>query len=125
MVEKETKRNKPKFFRQTWHKMIKLGKTVKKKRKWRNAYGRHSKVRLNKRNHPMKPTIGWGSSNEMRNLIEGMKFIRVENVKQLNNVPKGFSILIGSIGKKKKIEILNKAKEMKIEVLNRYREEIK
>ena len=36
------KRSKPNFFRNGWHKKIKLGSTVKKSRKWRGEIGRAS-----------------------------------------------------------------------------------
>ena len=118
---KETgKRSKPRFLRNDWHKKIRLGRTVKKNRKWKGAKGRHNKLRLNRKGHTQRPKIGWGSSIENRNLIEGLKSLRVENLKDLKSVKKGMGIIIGKVGKKKKTEIILKAKEMKISVLNRY-----
>jgi ribosomal protein L32E len=60
-------RKKPKFLRNDWHKKIKLGSKIKKKRKWKAAYGRHNKIRLGRKGHPGRPKIGWGL---IRKLLE-------------------------------------------------------
>ncbi|MCK5449827.1 50S ribosomal protein L32e [Candidatus Pacearchaeota archaeon] len=123
MVEgdKTTKRSKPKFLRTDWHKHIKLGKTVKKARKWRGAKGRHNKLRLNRKGHPQRPKIGWGAEGETKGFVGGVEAVRVENLNMLNSLKKGIGIIIGSIGKKKRETIIAKAEEMKIKVLNKYR----
>ncbi len=123
--KKIEKRSKPKFLRNDWHKKIKLGSTVKRNRKWRGAKGRHNKLRLNRKGHTQRPKVGWGSSNEIKNKVEGLEVIRVENLKDLENVGKGVGIMIGRIGKKKREEIIVKAKEKKIKILNRYKEALK
>jgi ribosomal protein L32E len=118
---KETgKRSKPRFLRNDWHKKIRLGRTVKKNRKWKGAKGRHNKLRLNRKGHTQRPKVGWGSSGENRDLVGGLKILRIENLKGLESVKKGMGIIIGKVGKKNKDEIILKAKEMKISVLNRY-----
>lgn len=114
------KRNKPHFIRQIWHKHIKLGSTVKKKRKWRKAKGIHSKVRLGVAGKPKRPKIGWGASKEEKNKVNGLEVVRVENVKQLENLKKGQGVIVGKVGKRKRMEIIKKANEKKIEILNRY-----
>ncbi len=40
----------------------------------------------------------------------------VRNLKELENVQKNELVILGNIGAKKKIDILNKAKEMKLEI---------
>ena len=115
------KRNKPKFYRQTWHKVIRIGKTVKKKRKWRASKGRDSKIRLKMASHASRPTIGWGADKSIKGKVNGLYVTRVENVNDLAKVPKGNGIIIGRIGKRKLTEVLKKAGEMKLIVLNRYR----
>jgi large subunit ribosomal protein L32e len=108
------KRKKPEFARKDWHKKIKLGKGVKKNKKWRAVKGRHNKIRLSRRGHSVRPKIGWSSGEKRENII------LINNLEELGRVAKGKRIIIGKVGLKKRKEILSKAKEMKIEVLNKY-----
>lgn len=121
--EKKTiaKRNKPKFLRTDWHKKIKLGKTVKKNRKWKGAKGRHNKFRLCRKGRGQRPKIGWGVDSSVKNFIEGIKAIVVENIKGVEDVKKGQGIIIAKVGAKKRAEIIAKANEMKIKILNKYK----
>lgn len=123
MAEKNngTKRNKPKFLRNDWHKKIKLGSTVKKKRKWKGAKGRHNKLRLNKKGHSQRPKVGWGADTSAKNFIRGIRAVRIENIKELKTLKKDAGIIIGAVGKRKREAIITKAKEMKIKILNRYK----
>jgi ribosomal protein L32E len=117
MVEK---RKKPLFLRPGWYRLGRVGKTIKRKRVWRHAKGGDSKIRLKERGYAARPTIGWGSEKKVRNTIDGFKFIRIENLSQLEKVKKNEAILIASVGKKKKEEIKKKAEEMKLKILNKY-----
>ena len=121
MEKKITKRSKPKFLRTDSHKMIKLGKGVRKNQKWHKAIGRHNKIRLSRKGHSQRPKVGWGSPKGIRDLVLGIRSVRVENVKDLEKVGKRDGIVIGRVGKKKQREIIAKANEMKIKILNRYR----
>jgi ribosomal protein L32E len=114
--KKSVKRSKPKFLRTDWHKKIRLGRGLKKKQKWHGAKGRHNKLRLNRKGHSRRPKIGWGAERD-----EKGSFVRVENIGGLVGVKKGFGIVIGSVGARKRKEIIAKANEMKIKVLNRYK----
>ncbi len=116
----EITRNKPNFFRQGYNKMHKLGKKRAKKRVWRAAKGGDSVMRQKQRRAPAMPCIGWGSDKNVRGKLKGMDFVRVENLKQLEAVGKGNGIIIGRVGKKKKMELIKKANEMKLKILNRY-----
>lgn len=118
---KSVKRSKPKFLRTDWHKKIKLGKGVKKNQKWHGAKGRQNKLRLNRKGRMQRPKVGWGSDRNVRGFIDGVSTVRVENLQELESRKKGDGIIVGRIGKKKKISILKKAKEMGIVVLNRYK----
>jgi len=120
-VKKTIDRKKPGFLRKDWHKHIKLGKTVKKNRKWRAAKGRQNKIRLGVKGHQARPKVGWGASAEGKGFVEGVEVVRVENLKELANVKKGAGVIIGAVGKKKKMELIAKANEMKITILNKYR----
>jgi len=116
-----TARKKPGFLRKDWHKHIKLGKTVKKARKWRAAKGRQNKIRLGVKGHQARPKIGWCADARTKGFIGGIEAVRVENMKEMEAVRKGQGVIIGAVGKKKKTELIAKAKEMKITILNKYR----
>lgn len=115
-------RKKPDFYRQGWHKFLRLGKKVKKRRKWRHAGGGDSKTRLKERGKPTRPTIGWGADKSEFGKVNGFVPIRVENLMQIENVKKGEAIMIASIGKKKRMQIIAKANEKGIKILNKYPE---
>lgn len=117
------KRNKPIFLRQGWNRYIRLGKQIKKKRKWRAAVGGDSKTRLKERGKPIRPTIGWGSDKSIRGLVNGMVAERVENLMQLEKVQKGHGIIVAHVGEKKRKEIIAKANEKGIKILNKYKVE--
>jgi ribosomal protein L32E len=113
--------NKPKFIRRGWHKLIRLGSTIKKKRIWRGAKGRHNKIRLERRGQQARPKIGWGEKKSEKGKVEGMKLIRVESLKELAKIKSGEGIIIGSIGEKKRKDIIAIANERKIKILNKYK----
>ncbi len=115
-----TKKKIPEFKRKDWHKKIKLGSTVKKNRKWRHAYGRHNKIRLGIKGHGPRPKIGYSESKELRGKVEGIEAVRVENVMELARLEKNQGVIIGSVGAKKKKEIIAKANEMNLKILNKY-----
>jgi len=118
---KTTARKKPGFLRKDWHKHIKLGKTVKKARKWRAAKGRQNKIRLGVKGHQARPKVGWCADARTKGFVGGVEAVRVENMKELEAMEKGQGVIIGSVGKKKKTELIAKANEMKITILNKYK----
>jgi len=119
-VKKTVARKKPKFLRTDWHKKIRLGRGVKKNQKWHGAKGRQNKFRLNRKGRGQRPKVGWGAKNDTKNFVSGVEAVRVENLKELSNIKKGAGVIVGSVGKKKRMTLLEKAKEMGITVLNRY-----
>lgn len=119
---KTAKRKKPKFLRNDWHKKIRLGRKIKKKRKWHGAKGRQNKLRLNRKGHQQRPKVGWGASKNSKGFVQGVEVIRVENIKEVMAAKKGFGIIIAKVGAKKRLEIIAKANEMKIKILNKYRD---
>jgi ribosomal protein L32E len=118
-VKKTTARKKPKFLRTDWHKKIRLGRGVKKNQKWHGAKGRQNKFRLGRKGRAQRPKVGWGATNETKGYVDGLEPVRVENVKGLEGL-KGVGIIVGSVGKKKRLDIIKKADEMKLVILNRY-----
>ncbi len=116
------RRKKPLFYRQGWDRYIRLGKTVKKRRKWRGAKGGDSKTRLKENGYAIRPTIGWGSSHAIRNKVSGFTPVMVETMTDLAKVTdkKTQGVMIAHIGKKKRMEITSKANEMGLTILNKY-----
>lgn len=123
MAEKKTvsKRKKPKFLRTDWHKKIRLGKGVKKNQKWKGAKGRQNKFRLCRKGRAQRPKVGWGACAETRDQVSGVSAVRVENTQMLDGL-KNVGIIVGSVGAKKRAEIIKKAQEMKLKILNKYKE---
>ncbi len=113
-------KKKPKFFRRTWNKVIRMGKQSKKKRKWRRAYGRDNKMRLKEKAYGKMPSIGYGACRKDKDKINGMIVMKVANINDLKKIKEG-GIIIGSVGKKKRQEIIKKADEMKLKILNKYK----
>jgi ribosomal protein L32E len=120
-----TTRKKPGFLRKDWHKYRKLGKNIKSKRKWRAAKGRQNKIRLGVKGHQARPKVGWSADAKIKGFVGGMEAVRVENMKEMEAVKKGHGVIIGAVGKKKKMELIAKANEMKITILNKYRKAAK
>lgn|SRR3989338_4305844 len=106
-----------KFLRTSWIKKARLGLT-KKNRKWRRARGRHNKIRENKKGHITKVRIGFKKGKE-RFMTNGKIPARIENLRQMEKIKEGQSIIIGSIGNKKRKEIEKIASERKIIILNK------
>ena len=112
---KKIKGKKPDFIRQDAHKRAKLVK------KWRYPRGVHSKMRHRKKGYRRVVQVGWKSPNAVRGLHKnGLLPVLVSNVKGLLGLEHETQgvVVAGSVGTKKRIEILNKAKEMKLTVLN-------
>lgn len=114
-------RKKPSFKRQHWYRYFRLGKTVKRKRKWRALHGGDSKMRLQIRGKAATPSIGWGSEKINRGKVAGLYPTRIENMNQLLNMKKGESIIIASIGKKKRMTLIEEANKKGIKILNENR----
>ena len=107
-----------KFLRRTGDRYSKLGKGRKKKQVWRKPTGRDNKMREKRKGYPAVISVGYKKEKKLRGIIEGKELAIVKNIKELENVKKNEIAVIGSIGKKKKIEMAKKAREMKIQIHN-------
>jgi large subunit ribosomal protein L32e len=103
---------KKKFLRSGAHIRKRLGR--KKKQRWRKPRGRDNKIRENKKGNPKGVKIGFKKSDE-----EKKKIKVIINLKQAKEVKKGEDVLIGKIGKKKRIEIEKQIKEREGKILNK------
>lgn len=117
------KRKKPAFNRQHWYRYLRLGKKVKKHRHWRRVVGGDSKMRKKERGKPARPTIGWGAEKTNKGKVNGFVPVRVENMSQMNSVDKTQAIVIASVGKKKRMELIAEANKKGLKILNKYRKQ--
>lgn len=116
---KISKRRKPIFLRKDWHKMDVLGRSNKKKQKWRKAGGRHNKIRKKMAGQQKMPSIGYRSPRLVRRTIDGKLPVLINNINDLKNAQNENAILIASkVGGKKRIEIARMAKEKGIKIIN-------
>lgn len=103
-----------KFLRRTWSRYAKLGKGRKKKQVWRRPTGRHNKMREKRKGSAAVVSIGYRSNKKLRE----KKFVKINNLKDLEKIKGNEIAIISSVGKRKKIEIAKKLKEMKIKIYN-------
>jgi large subunit ribosomal protein L32e len=102
---------KLKFLRRNTREYKRLGR--KKLKRWRMPRGRHNKIREHIRGKPMMPTIGFKKASSKQICIPV-----IQNLKELENVEKGQSIIIAHVGKRNRQIIAEKAKEKQLKVLN-------
>ncbi len=106
------------FLRRDWKRYSKLGKNRKKKQVWRRPKGRDNKMRERRKGYPAVVSLGYRTQKDLRDNINGKVSILINNIKDLKKVGKNNIIIVGSVGKKKKIEIAKKINEMKLAVYN-------
>ena len=102
-------KKKPKFVRRKSKSLSKLGRKRKNKQVWRKPKGRDNKMREKRKGYPAVVKIGYKKAEQKSQII-------INNVKDLEKVGKEDLIIIGKVGKKKKIEIVEKAKEKGIKI---------
>jgi large subunit ribosomal protein L32e len=113
-TRKLLKSKKPEFVRQeSWrYKRVKSS--------WRKPKGIDSKMRIKKKGWPKSIQIGYRSPKKVRGFHpSGFKEIIVYNVNDLERVNSGNVVRIGgTVGMKKKLNIIKRAKELKIQIVN-------
>jgi ribosomal protein L32E len=107
-----------KFIRASAHRFSKLGLRRKKKQIYRKSKGRDNKTRLNRIGRVENVRIGHGHDRKVRGLHQGDKVVIVNNVSELKKLNDKEVAIIGSIGKKKKMEIAKYAQDNKIKLKN-------
>lgn len=85
---------------------------------WRRPRGMHNKVRLKKKGHIHRVSIGYGTKKGTRNFYNSVfEYKMVDNLRDLDNINKKYILISRKLGLRKKIEILKKAKELKLNVI--------
>lgn len=91
------------------------------KKSWRRPRGRDNKMRKGEKSKGKRPSIGYGAPKELKFLHpSGFKEVLIANVNDLKKINPDIEAgkIISTVGKKKRLEIINKAKELKIKILN-------
>lgn len=102
-----------KFLRRTWSRYSKLGKGRKKKQVWRRPTGRDNKMRERRKGYPAVVSVGYKTSKK-----DHQKIVKINTLKDFQNVSKGATVIFGKVGEKKKIEFAKLAKEKNIAISN-------
>ena len=98
--------------------MSKLGKGRKNKQIWRRPKGRDNKMRERKKGHPASVSLGFRTEKENRNKINGKNPIMIYKIEDLKKIGKEDIAILGKMGKRKKIQIMEEAKKSKIKINN-------
>ena len=107
------------FVRRSTLKYSRMGLRRRKLQKWRAAKGRHSKIRENRFGYTKSPRIGFKSAKKESGKINWKIPFLVRNMNDFSKLNKeNILIISGTVGARKKIDIIKKAGEMKIEILN-------
>jgi large subunit ribosomal protein L32e len=107
-----------KFRRRSWDRFSKLGKGRKKKQLWRKPKGRDNKMREKRKGYPAVVSVGYRTEKESRGKINGKKPLLIYNLNDLKKANEENIIILGKIGKKKKIEVVKEIKKLGLETGN-------
>ena len=114
-ARKSVKSKKPEFRRQEGYRHVKLRDT------WRRPKGKHSKLRKHEKARGSRPKMGYGSPSDVRGLNRmGYREIMVSNLRDLESMDprEEMAVISGTVGRKKREEIVKAASEKKIHVSN-------
>ncbi|MBU2615735.1 MAG: hypothetical protein KKC19_01385 [Nanoarchaeota archaeon] len=103
----------PKFLKRVWNNYSKLGKRKKKKQVWRKPRGRHNKMREERAGRPATVKIGYKNNSPER-----MEIVTIRNLADLEKVSKKDLVVVGNVGRKKKMILVRAAKEKGIALKN-------
>ncbi|MFQ5711694.1 MAG: 50S ribosomal protein L32e [Candidatus Geothermarchaeales archaeon] len=115
-VRREKKRKKPDFIRQESWRYVRI------KERWRRPRGIDSKMRLKKKGWPKSPSVGYRTPKKVRGLHpSGFRDVLVQCISDLDGINPEVEAarIAGRIGKRKRLEIIERANELGIRVLNK------
>ena len=101
------------FLRRIYNRYHKLGKKKGKKRVWRKPKGRDNKMREKRRGYGAVVSIGYRKSNAERQFTPV-----VNNINELSKISKGQKIIIGNLGRRKKVELVKRAENAGVVIVN-------
>ena len=101
------------FLRRIYNRYHKLGKKKGKNRVWRKPKGRDNKIREMRRGYAPVVSVGYKKKESERERIPVIR-----NVAELSKVVKGKKVVLGKLGKKKKLDLVKKAEEMGVLIVN-------
>jgi ribosomal protein L32E len=101
-----------KFLRGKWRTYSKLGRGRKKLQKYRRATGRHNKVREHCRGNPVKVDVGYKKQKKTSQIK------MINNLNELIALNSGDIAIMGRVGQKKKLQMMEKAKEKNVKIVN-------
>ena len=111
----DIKQRTPTFLREEWFRYKRISKN------WRRPDGLHSKMRKNLKYRPSKVRVGFRGPKKTRHLhSSGFEEVIIHTTNELENInPDTQAVRIGgTVGTKKRLEILKKANEKEIRILN-------
>ncbi len=112
------KRKKTKFVRAGYWQYSKLGLRRNKKLKYRRANGIDNKVRLRMKGHLRNVSIGFRNEKTERFALNGLMPKKVNNLDGMKKMSKEEIAVIGNIGNRKKMELMEYALKHNIKVYN-------
>lgn len=107
-----------KFLRRASDRYSKLGLRRKSKQKWRKPKGRDNKMREKQKGYPAVVSIGYRKEKTQRGIIDEKQPVQIFKQEQLDNLEKNQIAVIGKVGKKRRLEIAEKAKQKNIPIQN-------
>ena len=118
----KVKRRKPEFVRQEGYRYVKLDKV------WRKPRGRKSKLRRHHRSRGSMPNPGYRSPVSARGLsMSGFAEVLVSNPDGIARIDKEkeAAVISSTVGKKKRMEIIDAAEKAGVRVLNGYKAKLR
>lgn len=112
--KQELKKRKPKFLAQDSHKYKRI------KNRWRKGRGSDSKIRHKIKGYRLRVEEGYRTPKALRGLTAaGLKKVYISNLAELKsqNLEKSCVVINGTVGKRKKIAILEECKKLGVKVL--------
>ena len=101
------------FLRRIYNRYHKLGKKKGKNRVWRKPKGRDNKMREKRRGYAPVVSVGYRKKKSEK---EEIPVIR--SINDISKISKGQKIILGNVGRKKKIELLKMMEEKGIIIKN-------
>lgn len=101
------------FLRRIYNRYHKLGKKKGKNRVWRKPKGRDNKMREKRRGYAPVVSIGYRQKESERD-----KTPVIRNLVELSKYTKGEKVILGNVGRRKKLDLVKKAEEMGVIIIN-------